>query len=698
MDRSKESGLNRADPLHYDQEPESTDNGGFLSLVPEQREKDVAIYDDALNLAVDFIEASGGANLGFDHYKMLHEDGWIDHNVAEVLRVFQDDWALLQADAIHEYRDRQEAEQAKKSALLKEIDDIQNSGTLPTHLFSNLERRISPKLSRRRARLGNIVYEPDIAVVTNHQVDDDEKIIRYTRFVVAKRLAAGMDVSDSRIRDAVLGVNFKNDEATEGALAHTYLYELEQATKKKIDRIDVELAAERAGWFRWVFPEIKQEHLRELRESSGYVPQPTPAKSEPEALVAKHYFDLKTGSVIEEQFIPIIEKSQQWDNLYDNIRELGEFLQGVHPIPAGPIRPRGYLDGYIKPITSEWPREKYVQNIKALFLILKSVEHYDTPNKLISRNVLRRARVLGLSPGYPITRKAFDGSISELYKQAGISTAYAHSAKRFTSWTEDDHMRHLQNLTTELGHFPTEEDIREKARQNPNNPGYTAVIKALGHLGSYNEIKLQNGTFVSKLYDNNALVGWGVDFMLANDGILPTSRHLNFFSSTKKAGPSTRVVNGRFGNIPHYQDKVMLSYQKRLLEIQEQRAEKMNYMNEVVSTNSEYANLLTHITSEDEAVQIFAKYQILSSVFPEWPPSTREVIAIDGINSKDFLQSISLIHPDADIEEIKEIAKKLGYYDYVWPPKYLENLKLDQSYDKSVASINKKRRDAAKKK
>jgi hypothetical protein len=81
---------------------ETTREGGFesprqlgksaLTLAKEKRERDQLIYDVAMEISLDFLDASQGYNIEREHYDALYKAGWIEYNSQEVARIFHDDW------------------------------------------------------------------------------------------------------------------------------------------------------------------------------------------------------------------------------------------------------------------------------------------------------------------------------------------------------------------------------------------------------------------------------------------------------------------------------------------------------------------------------------------------------------------------------------------------------------------------------
>jgi hypothetical protein len=114
------SGHNRADPfpiqpaddLDYETQQEmTTREGGFVSsgelgglaLAQSSEQKvfaeDDFIYEDALTIAADFFEASGGEDIQPEQYIRLVQNKWTHYELEEVLRVFNSDWQEFQARA-----------------------------------------------------------------------------------------------------------------------------------------------------------------------------------------------------------------------------------------------------------------------------------------------------------------------------------------------------------------------------------------------------------------------------------------------------------------------------------------------------------------------------------------------------------------------------------------------------------------------
>jgi hypothetical protein len=696
--------------LEFDQQETAQPQGGFesprqlgksaLTLSKEKREKEQNIYDDAIEMGLDFLEATGGHNLEPQHYAALQQAGLTEYGIEDVLKVFHEDWAILQGDILEEQEIRQIEAQAEKKRILKEIEEAQENGKLPPNLFLKIERAISPHLPRKRKRKrkdGSVIWlvDYDKGLFTDTEVDDEDKITRYAKFVVAQNLLAGVNASQTKLQSIALGYNYQNENDKEGILSHSYTYELNQASSSPLSEEQIELATP-PELFPYIFKEYRKSHLKQILDISSCTKQEvTQQQAKVEELpIPKHYFDPKTGSVVEEQFYGMITESQKWDNLFDEARELGELLREHNPLPNGPRRPEGYHQGFVKPNIRNWSKERYTRYASWIHAVVPPPIH--PKERPINEKIIYRARNLGLGPSRSQVARIF-GTVGNLYLEAGI--AGANIKNNFNSLTIQDIAKHLRYVSEiNNGRRPTMEDIDKLAHEDPNNPSHEYIYKRTQKIGGLRHLHEMNGFFITELADNDDMLRWGIKFMKANDGALPSQQALNFLA-TQQLGPSDTTIRraDKFGSLANFNQELLAAYEADEVNTKLIEEEKINKIQNSIVANPEIATLIDSCSTNDEAIERFAKYQVVDAYAPFWPSETKIVISTEGINGKNFTESIRLLDENLASEKIESLALELGVYDDIWRQD-IKKLRLGDKYKAFMDKRNKKRRAAQAKK
>jgi hypothetical protein len=139
---------------------------------------------------------------------------------------------------------------------------------------------------------------------------------------VAKELLLPYEISQLKLQGVVLGYNFESEDTLEGTIAHSYLSEVKEASRNQLTEANIEIACP-AEFIPYLYPDHRKDHLQKIIEASGYEKLETPIKINEEIVVPKHYFDLATGSVIEEQFYSyFIDRGYGPASGTDGIRDL----------------------------------------------------------------------------------------------------------------------------------------------------------------------------------------------------------------------------------------------------------------------------------------------------------------------------------------------------------------------------------------
>jgi hypothetical protein len=419
----------------------------------------------------------------------------------------------------------------------------------------------------------------------------------------------------------------------------------------------------------------------------------------------QHFFDLSNGEVLQGK--ADLNNYMKGGAETSRIVKLGHLLRnGVSSEPEAP---------YERLDVSEWSDDKFRQFGRWLSKVV------DPPNEIshshLSTTVLDNAKALGVGPSRRAIRQTFV-TVSLFYQEIGESDA--HYVGLFKDWDLDDFVKHIKNVGGIKR--PTTADLKAVSNSNPKypKPDYMRTLfKEIGGLRTLFELA---GYPVIDLWDKEDYVDWGVKFMEANNGMVPSSRMADYLS-TKKKGPSGSSIRNHFDYIRVYQDEVINTYQESQLEKKQVETRKLDMLvfdlrngkvpmeifkqnGEDASSNITYANELNtenlasfnqtimgqkaenivldvcNQIGRQEAIRRYAMLKVLLDAVPYASRSTH-INLVRRSSQKTGGTFIAHIKHRYDIcpGTIENAALTLGFFDDIWPmKKYLESLKLDDGY------------------
>jgi hypothetical protein len=117
-----------------------------------------------------------------------------------------------------------------------------------------------------------------ISVISAEDVPDSEKIIRYSKFKLAKKLLIDTKVSDVELVGIILGIRFEEEDrgSTDGrnytgALSSLLISNNDRIIDKEEARIEIEQAAVSTGVYDYIFPKVRKEHLKAILHDSSSI-------------------------------------------------------------------------------------------------------------------------------------------------------------------------------------------------------------------------------------------------------------------------------------------------------------------------------------------------------------------------------------------------------------------------------------------
>ncbi|HVX48093.1 MAG TPA: hypothetical protein VHA05_01920 [Candidatus Saccharimonadales bacterium] len=350
--------------------------------------------------------------------------------------------------------------------------------------------------------------------------------------------------------------------------------------------------------------------------------------------------------------------------------------------------------------TSGWSRDRFVQFGR---WINRVVDPPSQPGqKRLTRNpVLQNAYKLGLGPSAFAVRKTFD-SYGKFY--VAIRAKDTHNVGVFKDWELDDFVQHVKRVGGSKR--PTKEDLKRLSDMNPANPDPEYMHQRFHDIGGFRAILELAGYPVIDLWDRDDYIDWGVRFMQANNGVVPTSRMANYLSA-KKLGPAARTISDNFTKLSIFQNEVCDEWRRVEEEKRKDMEDKLDAIRAGLASGSLPMDLFLDQTQADrtygplsieecleqlpadETIGRYGRYIVISALIPGMSEETKIEIA-SGQHERGFVNAIRKNHSDISSDQIEYEALMLDVFDYIWPmDKHMQELKLDDGYVEYYAALEK---------
>lgn len=292
------------------------------------------------------------------------------------------------------------------------------------------------------------------------------------------------------------------------------------------------------------------------------------------------------------------------------------------------------------------------------------------PTKSVSEEVMTRAGYMGLIPRIHYF-KSKPKSLVGVYVEAGLEGVRTRNL--IDDWTIKDFVSHIQVLAAQLKHKPGYDDLVEASRVSASNPHPTQIIRKfkaglsqLFELAGYPDVKS---------WSEDDYIDWGVKFMFANNGKIPTSRDMATLSSRYR-GPHYSSVYDNVGPLSDYQKRVQEEYEIERdyrLGIVERTIE---HIQKEIEEDAYPISLFERDESDKEKIAIHARYRLLQYLVPGLEEKYIRQNAI--IKRQDwFVRAVQRANPALTVGQIETAASMLNVFDDIWPmDDYMEYLKV----------------------
>ena len=297
----------------------------------------------------------------------------------------------------------------------------------------------------------------------------------------------------------------------------------------------------------------------------------------------------------------------------------------------------------------------------------------DKKQRKLNEFIIHRAGRLGIGPTvHEITKHPAFGTLSRYYMELGLSGV--KKAGLFDDWSLDDYKNFLVELEAELGRKPQRDDIINKNHAAPDCPPLSVILRRLGRLSNLYALNGRPSAFSATKDD---CLGWGVRFMKANGGRLPTQFQIDYLSTKDLSVSATKVAKLFNGSLNIYKAELAEMYHTML-------ANEENVLKQIkdfAASEECPSEIYKGVRSRPKRLMRVSKYMVLEEIFPERHPIRKISIATEGtetVKKDGFLVSTRKLNSALSAGDIENAALYLGVYDFIWLPdsRYLRQLKI----------------------
>lgn len=288
----------------------------------------------------------------------------------------------------------------------------------------------------------------------------------------------------------------------------------------------------------------------------------------------------------------------------------------------------------------------------------------------LDQHVLVRAGQLGLIPSITNIRRTFT-SASHFYQAMELSGVRRRNL--FRHQTQEDYVRYVAGVFETRKHNSLFNELKERAYRGENlSP--EEIREVIGM--TLSEILEMAGFVYNIRWPREKYEMWGVKFMHANEGNIPTASAIDYLSRRKR-GPSRFGIRKYFGNIPNFQGAVREEFRSDIALRESRRKSRLDTIDKSLQSLQLHPVLFNDAVGDSDPIITFAKLQIIDVLLPELPLRRKYVIAASK-NAKIFVDTLLAADSRLSASDIEDIARKLEVYQDIWPmDDYMEYLKID---------------------
>lgn len=257
----------------------------------EQRQTDQFIFSEAVQIAGDWLDASGGSPLDIKQYDNLFRSGYASHPSPEILRIFHD-WEDFQQISATYHQDRLAEEEQKHATLLEGIQQERKLGLLPEELFKETicytvrYCEVDPKDGVKGK-----VKKLQRSYLTENEATTEKIFERYAKYRLINYLLKDKSAEDqpSVERKTGMALGFNIDS---GKSLSSFRGSLKNSNALLSDA-DIDEAIDELNLHHLIYQEYRADHLKALLSIGGVKNEKDIDLTSPE-----YYYDHRTRKII----------------------------------------------------------------------------------------------------------------------------------------------------------------------------------------------------------------------------------------------------------------------------------------------------------------------------------------------------------------------------------------------------------------
>lgn len=354
---------------------------------------------------------------------------------------------------------------------------------------------------------------------------------------------------------------------------------------------------------------------------------------------------------------------------------LDEALEaGNHPADIFPLS-EVLLNTEIPLASENYHRKKYHtdQEILDYGSWISAFVKADSPKGWTTTATLKRAGAMGLGP-IASTISQRTGSMWAFRDAIGERGGWRKGA--YADWTKKDFIEYGKRMSGREQKKPTVAQAQRWFKQG-KGPSESYIRNTLGGFDHFQELL---GFPNIDAWEEADYVDYGVRFMEANPGIVPTARRLDFLSR-KKRGPSAKAAHNMFGSTRNFQAVAKEAYDAKQEQQQLEIEIRIIDLKEEIASGvlPERLEEMEYETNKDFIVTC-AKFKVAQRLLGI---ADREALGLAQLSVGSFVDGIvyrsrGKIGPGT----VETTALLMGVFDDIWPfDDHLEYLKLPERID-----------------
>ncbi|GAC1483783.1 MAG: hypothetical protein NVS1B7_8450 [Candidatus Saccharimonadales bacterium] len=325
---------------------------------------------------------------------------------------------------------------------------------------------------------------------------------------------------------------------------------------------------------------------------------------------------------------------------------------------------------------NDWQREDYISYGRWLHTLVSVPE---SPKTGLTQRIFQYAGKLGVGPLVErIQSPARFGNLMNYYQELGVEPQ--HAVGKYKTWNRADYADYVASVHDSL--------LQKRATSDQKQLSLSQEIARLAALGkgpdlwdfqhkkwSLRYLLELSGYVNNRSWTEEEYIGWGVKFMLANDGKIPQKPDFEKLSPQRRA-PSLRIIFTKFDRLKKYQALTTEAYIDACEERELRQFDRQAEIERLLEDGSLPLKLTELADTPQKLFVVSARYQLINKLMPRL--STSHKLTISTYTHMDsVIHAIQQLDPIITAGEVEETAVRLGVFDDLWPlDEYLTTLRV----------------------